>query len=56
MNDKYERHVTCFNCGENAKPRILLQLPFHIANYVEPTKSAQYYPPLRMVICDEHTK
>lgn len=45
-----------FNCGENAKPHILLQLPHHIADYLEPTKNDQYYLPLQMVICDEYTK
>lgn len=56
MNDKYEIHITFFNCGENAKPHILLQLPFHIVNYLEPTKNAHCYPPLQMVICDEYMK
>lgn len=48
-------HVTFFNCGENAKPHILLQIPHHIANYLEPSKNAHYNPPLQMVICEEYT-
>lgn len=49
-------HITFFDCGENAKSHILLQPPHHIAKYLEPSKNAQYYPPLQMVICDEYTK
>lgn len=56
MNDKYEIYVMFFNCEENAKPRNFLQLPHYIADYLEPTKNAQYYLPLQMVICDEYTK
>lgn len=28
----------------------------HVANYLEPSTNAQYYPPLQMVIYDEYTK
>lgn len=37
-----------FNCGENGKLHILLQLSGHITNYSEPSVNAQYYPPLQV--------
>lgn len=49
-------HLAFFNCGENIKPPVLMQLSHDIVNYLEPSKNAQYYFPLQLVICDEFTK
>lgn len=49
-------HVKFFNCGENAKPLVWLQLSHETSDCLEPSESAQYYFLLQMVICDEYTK
>lgn len=35
----YTNFYIVFNWGGNTKPHILLQLPGHIANYLEPSKN-----------------